>query len=291
MTVQDMNDSRARSKWLALAVLAVAQFMVVLDVTIVNVALPAIQTDLGFTADGLQWVVNALHARLRRPAAAGWPRGRPARSTTALPHRPRAVRRRFARRRVRRLLRDADRRPRDPGHRRRAALARRARAADRHVPRRQRAQHRARHLGRAGRHRRHARRRRRRRARRLGRLGVDLLRQRPGRDRSASSPRRASSPRAAAPRAGFDFTGAVLGTARPARAGLRRHPHRRGRLGLGRGARAVRRRRRPARRVRLRRVARRRPAGAAAALPRARPGRLRDRARAQRRARSSACSS
>jgi EmrB/QacA subfamily drug resistance transporter len=53
-----MNDSRARSKWLALAVLAVAQFMVVLDVTIVNVALPAIQTDLGFSADGLQWVVN-----------------------------------------------------------------------------------------------------------------------------------------------------------------------------------------------------------------------------------------
>ncbi|MDA0165923.1 MFS transporter [Solirubrobacter ginsenosidimutans] len=39
--------------------LAVAQFMVVLDVTIVNVALPAIQTDLGFSADSLQWVVNA----------------------------------------------------------------------------------------------------------------------------------------------------------------------------------------------------------------------------------------
>ena len=57
MTVQDVNDSRSR--WLALAVLAIAQFMVVLDVTIVNVALPAIQTDLGFTADGLQWVVNA----------------------------------------------------------------------------------------------------------------------------------------------------------------------------------------------------------------------------------------
>jgi EmrB/QacA subfamily drug resistance transporter len=57
MTVHEVNDSRSR--WLALAVLAVAQFMVVLDVTIVNVALPAIQTDLGFSADGLQWVVNA----------------------------------------------------------------------------------------------------------------------------------------------------------------------------------------------------------------------------------------
>jgi EmrB/QacA subfamily drug resistance transporter len=59
MTVHSMNDSRTNRKWLALAVLAVAQFMVVLDVTIVNVALPAIQTDLGFSADGLQWVVNA----------------------------------------------------------------------------------------------------------------------------------------------------------------------------------------------------------------------------------------
>jgi EmrB/QacA subfamily drug resistance transporter len=59
MNVQNMNDSRTDNKWLALAVLAMAQFMVVLDVTIVNVALPAIQTDLGFSADGLQWVINA----------------------------------------------------------------------------------------------------------------------------------------------------------------------------------------------------------------------------------------
>jgi EmrB/QacA subfamily drug resistance transporter len=56
MTVHSMNDSRSR--WLALAVLALAQFMVVLDVTIVNVALPAIQTDFGSSAEGLQWVVN-----------------------------------------------------------------------------------------------------------------------------------------------------------------------------------------------------------------------------------------
>src|SRR4051794_7911133 len=57
MTVQDMNHSQRR--WLALAVLALAQFMVVLDVTIVNVALPAIQEALHFSADGLQWIVNA----------------------------------------------------------------------------------------------------------------------------------------------------------------------------------------------------------------------------------------
>ena len=48
-----------KSRWSTLAVLALAQFMVVLDVTIVNVALPDIQADLGFSAEGLQWVVSA----------------------------------------------------------------------------------------------------------------------------------------------------------------------------------------------------------------------------------------
>lgn len=46
-------------RWRALAVLALAQFMVVLDVTIANVALPAIQADLGFSDLDLQWVVGA----------------------------------------------------------------------------------------------------------------------------------------------------------------------------------------------------------------------------------------
>jgi EmrB/QacA subfamily drug resistance transporter len=48
-----------RSPWATLTVLALAQFIVVLDVTIVNVALPDIQQDLGFTTDGLQWVISA----------------------------------------------------------------------------------------------------------------------------------------------------------------------------------------------------------------------------------------
>ena len=48
-----------RSPWATLTVLALAQFIVVLDVTIVNVALPHIQSDLGFTPDGLQWVISA----------------------------------------------------------------------------------------------------------------------------------------------------------------------------------------------------------------------------------------
>jgi EmrB/QacA subfamily drug resistance transporter len=46
-------------RWAALMVLAVAQFMVVLDASIVNVALPSIQEDLGFSESSLQWVVNA----------------------------------------------------------------------------------------------------------------------------------------------------------------------------------------------------------------------------------------
>src|SRR2546430_1601024 len=48
-----------RSKWLALALLSAVQFMVVLDIAIVNVALPSIKTDLGFSQQNLQWVVSA----------------------------------------------------------------------------------------------------------------------------------------------------------------------------------------------------------------------------------------
>ncbi len=54
------TGSVSRSKWAALAVLALAQLMVVLDTTIVNVALPSIQRGLHFSsAANLQWVVNA----------------------------------------------------------------------------------------------------------------------------------------------------------------------------------------------------------------------------------------
>src|SRR5213079_1665188 len=48
-----------RRKWLALALLSVVQFMVVLDLAIVNVALPSIQVDLGFSQENLQWVISA----------------------------------------------------------------------------------------------------------------------------------------------------------------------------------------------------------------------------------------
>ncbi|HXV35348.1 MAG TPA: DHA2 family efflux MFS transporter permease subunit [Gaiellaceae bacterium] len=46
-------------KWLALALLCVTQFVVVLDIAIVNVALPSIQADLGFSQENLQWVISA----------------------------------------------------------------------------------------------------------------------------------------------------------------------------------------------------------------------------------------
>jgi EmrB/QacA subfamily drug resistance transporter len=49
----------ARRKWLALALLSAVQFMVVLDIAIVNVALPSIQVDLGFSQENLQWVISA----------------------------------------------------------------------------------------------------------------------------------------------------------------------------------------------------------------------------------------
>src|SRR5215469_15512229 len=48
-----------RSRWLALYVLCTGMLMIVLDTTIVNVALPSIQNDLRFTGSGLAWVVNA----------------------------------------------------------------------------------------------------------------------------------------------------------------------------------------------------------------------------------------
>jgi EmrB/QacA subfamily drug resistance transporter len=51
------RDERAR--WLALVVLCVGMLMIVLDGTVVNVALPAIQRDLGFSQSSLAWVVNA----------------------------------------------------------------------------------------------------------------------------------------------------------------------------------------------------------------------------------------
>ena len=50
---------RQRRSWSLMVVLSVAQFMVILDATVVNVALPSIARSLSFAAGGLQWVVTA----------------------------------------------------------------------------------------------------------------------------------------------------------------------------------------------------------------------------------------
>jgi MFS family permease len=48
-----------RNRWISLYVLCVGMLMIVLDATVVNVALPSIQDDLGFSQSSLAWVVNA----------------------------------------------------------------------------------------------------------------------------------------------------------------------------------------------------------------------------------------
>src|SRR3954467_1726615 len=76
-----------RKRWWALAVIVAAQFMVVLDVAIVNVALPTIKTDLNFSQENLQRVATAYSIPFSGggppptrpssggcpPSAAGWP--------------------------------------------------------------------------------------------------------------------------------------------------------------------------------------------------------------------------
>jgi len=56
---QQAQPADERSRWIALYVLCVGMLMIVLDATIVNVALPSIQEDLGFSQSSLAWVVNA----------------------------------------------------------------------------------------------------------------------------------------------------------------------------------------------------------------------------------------
>ena len=57
--IPTLHSGSPRRRWSALALIVTAQFMVVLDVAIVNVALPSIKSDLGFSQTGLQWVITA----------------------------------------------------------------------------------------------------------------------------------------------------------------------------------------------------------------------------------------
>ena len=181
-----------RLKWFGLALLGAVQFMVVLDIAIVNVALPSIQADLGFSQGNLQWVISAYALVFGGFLLLG---GR----TADL----------LGRRRVfmvglvmfaigsllcgLRLVRGvADRRPRPPGPRRRHDLAGRARDPDDDLRRRPRAEHRPRRLGRRRRLRRRRRRPARRNPHRRAVVGVDLLRQHPRRARGPRARSRAA---------------------------------------------------------------------------------------------------
>jgi MFS family permease len=59
MTINPSVLTADRRRWMALVVVCLAQLMIVLDTTIVNVALPSIQHDLHFTQGNLTWVINA----------------------------------------------------------------------------------------------------------------------------------------------------------------------------------------------------------------------------------------
>jgi EmrB/QacA subfamily drug resistance transporter len=59
MTTDTAQTQADRNRWLALYVLCAGMLMIVLDATIVNVALPSIQEDLGFSQSNLAWVINA----------------------------------------------------------------------------------------------------------------------------------------------------------------------------------------------------------------------------------------
>src|SRR6201990_3423003 len=59
MTTETAHTHDDRNRWLALYVLCAGMLMIVLDATIVNVALPTIQNSLSFSQSNLAWVVNA----------------------------------------------------------------------------------------------------------------------------------------------------------------------------------------------------------------------------------------
>ena len=197
----------ASHRWL-LPVLLVAQLMVILDITAVNIALPHIARDLALGSEH-QLGDHELLADLRQPAPLRRPRRRSARAS-ASPDRPRCLHRLVVRLGDGRERRRAARRPRGPGTRRRDALA--GRSVDRRVgvPRRRPRQG-ARSVGCDRRGRRGDRRPRRRRSDRVHRLADDLLRQPARRSRTHG--------RSVEGRAGR-FRKAALARARPRGAAL-----------------------------------------------------------------------
>ena len=235
-----------------LALVAVAQFMVVLDATVVNVALPTIKGDVGFSEQSLSWVLNAYtlifggFLLLGGRAADRLGRRRLFMAGIAL----------FAGASLVCGLSQSEgmllvaRGPAGP--RRRDGLAGGAVDHPHDVRRRARAQPRARRLGRDRRRGRRGRAAARRRDRRGAQLALGLLRQRADRRRraGAGSADRPREPRRAALAGGYDVEGAVGDHARHDRARLHADQGRQLGLDLGADAGGLRRRRRADRRLR-----------------------------------------
>ncbi len=120
----------SRSRWLALLVLCLGDLMIVLDVTIVGVALPSIQEDLGFSDESLAWVVNAYLITFGGFLLLGGRLGDLFGHRRLFLARDRALHLCIGGVRLRELAGDARRRARRAGHRRRGRLRRRA-VADR----------------------------------------------------------------------------------------------------------------------------------------------------------------
>ena len=186
-----LDQSKAQQrKWWALALLATAQFVVVLDASVVNVAMPSIGRDLGLSQEGLAWLVNAYVLAFGGFLLLG---GRMA----DLLGRRRVFMGGFALFAVASFAggladerRNADRRPRAAGARRRDPLPRRAQPRHDDVRRRRRAQQGAGRLGRR-------RGRRRRRGQPAGRRDHADARAGSG---CCGSTRRSGSPRRCSPR-------------------------------------------------------------------------------------------
>ena len=115
-----------RSRWIALYVLCAGMLMIVLDATVVNVALPSIQDDLGFSQSSLAWVVNAYLIAFGGLLLLAGRLGDLISRRGRLPRRPRRLHRRLARLRRRPEPGDARRRALRPGRRRRDDLGRRS---------------------------------------------------------------------------------------------------------------------------------------------------------------------
>ncbi len=257
---------RRVASWLVMAAILTTQLMLVLDSTIVNVALPHIQSALGLQPHRAVLGDQRLHARLRRAPAARCASRRPARPSARAARRDRRLRARLDPRWLRADLRRAARRPRGPRGRRRLRRAVGAGPARREVPPGGRARPRAGlvrcRLDRRGR-RRPARRRC---ADPVGVVALGLLRQRPDRAGPAGGqppgPRRdPTPPRAVRPGRRVHRDDRHDGPGLRLRAGRVRRVDRPGHRGR------VRRRRRAAQPVRRRRAARGLADHAARAVP------------------------